>query len=46
MDFVKQFRHYLHGRKCHTRTDLRTVLKVKEPEGQLEVDSVHGFAYL
>lgn len=35
VDFDKQLRHYLQGRKCYTRTDLRTVLKDKEPEEQL-----------
>ena len=38
MEFVKHFRHYLHGQKFHIRTDhapLRSVLKVKEPEAQL-----------
>ena len=38
VEFVKQFRHYLQGPKFRIRTDhapLRSVLKVKEPEGQL-----------
>ena len=38
VEFVKQFRHYLQGPKFRIRTDhapLRSVLKVKETEGQL-----------
>ena len=38
VEFVKQFRHYLQGPKFRIRIDhapLRSVLKVKEPEGQL-----------
>ena len=38
VEFVKQFRHYLQGPKFRIRTDhapLRSLLKVKEPEGQL-----------
>ena len=38
VEFVKQFRHYLQGPKFRIRTDhapLRSVLKVKKPEGQL-----------
>ncbi|KAK3708498.1 hypothetical protein QZH41_003116 [Actinostola sp. cb2023] len=37
-EFVKHHRHYLQGTKFHIRTDhapLRSVLKAKEPEGQL-----------
>ena len=37
VEFVKQFRHYLQGPKFRIRTDhapLRSVRKVKEPEGQ------------
>ena len=38
VEFVKQFRHYLHGPKFRIRTDripLRTLLQVRELEGQL-----------
>ena len=38
VQFVKQFRHYLQGPTFRNRTDLaplRSVLKVKDPEGQL-----------
>ena len=38
VEFVKHFRHYLQGPKFRIRTDhapLRSVLKAKEPEGQL-----------
>ncbi|KAK3750995.1 hypothetical protein QZH41_007605 [Actinostola sp. cb2023] len=37
-EFVKHHRHYLQGTKFHIRTDhapLRSILKAKEPEGQL-----------
>ena len=38
VEFTKHFRHYLQGPKFRIRTDhapLRSVLKAKEPEGQL-----------
>ena len=50
VEFVKQFRHYLHGPKFRRRTDhapLRSVLQVKEPEGQLArwIEFMSSFSY-
>ena len=50
VEFVKQFRHYLHGPKFRIRTDhapLRTVLQVREPEGQLArwIEFMSSFSY-
>ena len=50
VEFVKQFRHYLQGPKFRIRTDhapLRSVLQVKEPEGQLArwIEFMSSFSY-
>lgn len=47
---MKQFRHYLHGPKFRIRTNhalLRSVLQVKEPEGQLArwIEFMSSFSY-
>ncbi|KAL9967720.1 hypothetical protein ACROYT_G026009 [Oculina patagonica] len=50
VELVKQFRHYLQGPKFRIRTDhapLRSVLEVKEPEGQLArwIEFMSSFSY-
>ena len=50
VEYVKQFRHYLHGPKFRVRTDhapLRSVRQVKEPEGQLArwIEFMSFFSY-
>ena len=50
VEFVKQFRRYLQGPKFRIRTDhapLRSVLQVKEPEGQLArwIEFMSSFSY-